>query len=443
VQAQGFTFWQLMMDRRLRPLLRTRWTGQFTDGIFQSALASFVLFSPERQASALSAAVAFAVVLLPYSIVGPMVGTLLDRFSRQRAVLFSNLTRSLTLTYIAFLIFQGRTGIELTIFVLVAFGVNRLILAGLSAGLPLVAPKSSLIAANALAVTAGSVWVVLGGGMGLLIRRISDAVTTADHADGYLILAASGGYLLAALFASMMKKSEIGPLPHQLRKASLLEGFIEVREGFKFLAIHQDAARGIFATAIHRGGITALTLTAMLLERNTFNDPADSEAGLAGLSIALSFAAIGFTIGALIAPLGVRWTGRHRWMRLSMFAATFGTLILVIDRNQILLCAAAFTTGLFGQSVKVTNDALVQSKISDEFRGRVFAVYDVVVNGSIVSFSIISALLLPQSGDSWLVPSLVALTYLLVAAIVLRPKKFFLKGGDDSLNRLGDVSASD
>ena len=427
MQVKGATFWQLIVDRRLRPLLRARWTGQFTDGIFQSALASFILFSPERQASALSAALAFAVVLLPYSIVGPMVGTLLDRFSRQRAVLFSNLTRSATLICIALLIFQGRTGVELTALVLVAFGVNRLILAGLSAGLPLVAPSGSLIAANALAVTGGSVWVVLGGGLGLLIRRLTDAVTTADHADAYLIIAASCGYLMAALFASMMKKSEIGPAPHQIRKASLSEGFIEVSEGFKFLAIHQDAARGIVATAIHRGGITALTLTAMLLERNTFNDPADSDAGLAGLSVALSFAAVGFTIGALFAPIGVRWTGRHRWMRLSMFGATFGTLILVIDRNQILLCAAAFTTGLFGQGVKVTNDALVQSKISDEFRGRVFAVYDVVVNGSIVSFAIISALLLPQSGDSWLVPLLIAMTYLAVAAILLRPKKFFLR----------------
>jgi MFS family permease len=427
VLDKGFTFWELIRDRRLRPLLRTRWTGQFTDGIFQSALASFVLFSPERQASALNAAVAFAVVLLPYSIVGPMVGTLLDRFSRQRAVLFPNLTRAITLLFIALLIFQGRTGVELTIFVLVAFGVNRLILAGLSAGLPLVAPKSSLIAANALAVTGGSVWVVLGGGLGLLIRRFTDAITSADHADGFLILAAASGYLLAALFASMMKRSEIGPEPHQVKKASLSEGFIEVREGFKFLKDHQDAARGIAATAIHRGGITALTLTAMLLERNTFNDPSDSDAGLAGLSIALSCAAIGFTIGALIAPIGVRWTGRHRWIRLSMFAAALGTLILVIDRNQILLCAAAFTTGLFGQSVKVTNDALVQSKISDEFRGRVFAVYDVVVNGSIVSFAIISALLLPTSGDSWLVPTLVALTYLLMACVVLRPQKFFLK----------------
>ena len=63
------------------------------DGIFQSALASFVLFSPERQANALGAALAFSVVLLPYSFVGPFVGTILDRLSRQRAILIANALR--------------------------------------------------------------------------------------------------------------------------------------------------------------------------------------------------------------------------------------------------------------------------------------------------------------------------------------------------------------
>ena len=54
------TLWQLLRDRKLFRLLRIRWSGQITDGIFQSALASFILFSPERQASAVNAAVAFA-----------------------------------------------------------------------------------------------------------------------------------------------------------------------------------------------------------------------------------------------------------------------------------------------------------------------------------------------------------------------------------------------
>ena len=421
------SFKEILFDRKLIRLLRIRWTGQLTDGIFQSALASFVLFSPERQADAMSAALAFALVLVPYSIVGPFVGTILDRFSRQRALFFANMTRAITLAIIALLIFQGRTGIEMTVFVLIAFGVNRLILAGLSAGLPLVISRHHLISANALAVTGGSVWVVLGGGLGLGLRKIVDATASADHSDAALIVAASGGYLIAALLTSLLAKSEIGPRPHEIVKGSLTQGLREMREGFAFLRNHTDAARGIVAVAIHRGGLTALTLTALLLERNTFNDPADSDAGLAGLSFTLSIAAVGFVIGALIAPRGVAKVGRHRWMRLSMAAASASALLLVIDRNPVLLAATAFFTALCGQSLKVTNDALVQSKIDDFFRGRVFAVYDVVVNGAIVLSSLFAALILPLSGDSWLLPLVVSLAWALAATILLRPNKFFLR----------------
>ena len=417
--------WQLLTDRKFSRLLRVRWTGQMTDGIFQSALASFVLFSPERQADALSAALAFAVVLLPYSIIGPFVGTILDRISRQRAIAYSNLIRAITLCLVALLIFQGLTGVELTIFILIAFGVNRLILAGLSAGIPLMIEGKSLISANALAVTGGSVWVVLGGGIGLGLRRLINGVATADHADGYIILAGAAGYLLAAFFASTLKKREIGPLDHEIKSASFTQGLVEMREGVNFLRQHLDAARGIAAVAVHRGGITALTLIALLLERNTFHDPADSEAGLAGLSFTLTLAAGGFVLGAVIAPYGVRKIGRHRWMRFSLLASTCGPLFILFVRTPVTLALAAIVTALFGQSLKVTNDALVQSKIDDIYRGRVFSVYDVVVNGAIVSGAVIAALLLPNTGDNFLVPLLVAAIYLAAGLRLLRSRVFF------------------
>jgi len=417
--------WQILTDRKFARLLRVRWTGQLTDGIFQSALASFVLFSPERQANALSAALAFAVVLLPYSIIGPFVGTILDRISRQRAIAFSNLTRAITLLVISLLIFQGRTGVELTVFVLVAFGVNRLILAGLSAGIPLMIESKSLISANTLAVTGGSVFVVIGGGIGLGIRKLIDGLVTADHADGYIILVAAIFYLLAAFFASLLKKQEIGPLDHEIKNASFAQGIIEMREGINFLRQHIDAARGIAAVALHRGGITALTLIALLLERNTFNDPADTEAGLAGLSFTLSIAAVGFVAGAVAAPYGVRKVGRHRWMRFSLMASTLGPLCILFVRTPFTLVCAAFLTALFGQSLKVTNDALVQSKIDDIYRGRVFSVYDVVVNGAIVSGAVIAALLLPNSGDTYVVPALVSAVYLIAGVRLLRGGVFF------------------
>ena len=419
------SFLGLLRHPRLSRLLAVRWTGQATDGVFQSALASFVLFSPERQANALSAAIGFAVVLLPYSIVGPFVGTILDRVSRQRALFFANLARSINLLLVALFVFSGTTGVLLTVVVLVAFGINRLILAALSAGLPLLIDSKSLITANAIAVTGGSVLVVIGGGIGVGVRALVDGAAIADHADSLLVLLASGGYLAAALLCGRIKKYEIGPQAHEKAEASLKQGFVDMYEGFTYLRKHIDAGRGIVATAVHRGGLTALTLTALLLERNTFNDPTQPEDGLQGFGIALSIAGVGVFLGAFLAPYGVARFGRHRWIKFAMLASAFSPLILAASQTEIALVVTAFFTAFFGQNIKVTNDALVQSKIDDYHRGRVFAVYDVVVNGAIVSGGLIAALLLPTSGVTPLVPLFVSGAYFVIAFVTLRPSKFY------------------
>jgi MFS family permease len=421
---QTLSFLGLLKHPRLSRLFVARWTGQTTDGIFQSALASFVLFSPERQADALSAALAFAVVLLPYSLIGPFVGTVLDRISRQRALFYANILRAVDLFVIAILVSNGRTGVELTIFVLAAFGINRLILAGLSAGLPLMVNQENLISANAMAVTGGSILVVLGGGIGFGVRKISESLNNANHSDALIILFAVAGYLLAALMLSRLSKKEIGPLDHETAAASFTQGVTEMREGLTFLGRHKDAARGIVATAIQRGGITSLLLIALLLERNTFHPADKPEDGLSGLALALSIAGIGIMIGALVAPYGVSRFGRHSWIRLMMLGSAFPPLLLVLTITPISLYLAGFLTSLCGQSLKVTNDALVQSKIDDYYRGRVFAVYDVVVNGAIVSGALLAALVLPTSGKSMLVPSIVSALYFAAYSIFLRPSKF-------------------
>ena len=418
------SFLGLLKHPRFSRLLAVRWTGQAVDGIFQSALASFVLFSPERQANALSAAIGFAVVLLPYSIVGPFVGTVLDRVSRQRALFFANLARSANLLLVALFIFSGTTGLELTAVVLIAFGINRLILAALSAGLPLLIDSDSLVTANAMAVTGGSVLVVIGGGIGVGVRAIIDSLALANHADALLILIASGGYFMAALLSSRLKKYEIGPLKHEIKAASFTQGLTEMREGFHFLRIHTDAARGILATAVHRGGLTALTLTALLLERNSFNDPNLPEQGLKNFGFALSFAGIGVFLGAFLAPYGVSKCGRHRWMRLAILTSAACPLVLASKQTQVTLILTAFLVSFFGQNLKVTNDALVQSKIDDYYRGRVFAVYDVLVNSAIVSGGLIAAILLPKSGLGATVPLCVCAAYLVVGVRLLRASVF-------------------
>jgi MFS family permease len=403
----------------LAKLLAVRWLGQISDGIFQSALASFVLFSPERQADPVAAALAFALVLLPYSAVGPYVGTLLDSFSRQRIIQFSNYVRSTNLLVISLLIYQSQTGLPLIFFVLISFGINRLILAGLSAGLPLVIQREHLVEANALAVTGGTIGVVIGGGIGIGLTKILGNV---DHSDSVVILFASLCYLTSGLLVRRLRRHEIGPIDSE--SPTERTGFRELSEGFRILRQHGDSLRGIIAVAMQRGGLTALTMQVLLLERNTYHDPSNPDAGLSGFAQMLTIAGIGIAIGAFISPIAVNRFGRHIWIRTMMVIGTPTLFIYTLFPNVVMLALTAFTLALCGQSVKVTNDALVQTKIHDEYRGRVFAFYDVAVNASIVSGAIVAAFVLPLSGDSVKLPLIIATTYGFASFYILRNTKF-------------------
>ena len=72
-------------------LLKLRAASQFGDGLFQAGLAGGLLFNPERAADPWAVAGAFAVLFLPYSVLGPFAGALLDRWDRRLVLIVANL----------------------------------------------------------------------------------------------------------------------------------------------------------------------------------------------------------------------------------------------------------------------------------------------------------------------------------------------------------------
>ena len=84
-----------------RRLFGVRLACQFGDGVFQASLAGTVLFDPERQAHAADVAAGFTVLLLPYSLIGPFAGVLIDRWWRQRVLVMANLARGIAVLGVA------------------------------------------------------------------------------------------------------------------------------------------------------------------------------------------------------------------------------------------------------------------------------------------------------------------------------------------------------
>src|SRR5262245_18184207 len=177
-----------------RRLFAVRVTSQFGDGVFQVALAAYVLFSPEREPDPTKIAALFAVTLLPYSILGPFTGVLLDRWSRRQILFAANLTRSALVLILAAIVATDNSGPAFYGMVLLVLGVNRFLLSGLSAGLPHVVDPDELVMANAVTPTTGTALFIAGGGVGALIKLISGS-------DIIVLFTTAVVYAAAALLA--------------------------------------------------------------------------------------------------------------------------------------------------------------------------------------------------------------------------------------------------
>jgi MFS family permease len=116
-------------------LLQLRIASQFADGLFQAGLAGGLLFNPERAADPVAIAGAFAVLFLPYSVLGPFTGALLDRWDRRAVLVVANAARLVLVIGVAALLAAGAADLPVLCAALTVNGVGpKLALAVLSGG---------------------------------------------------------------------------------------------------------------------------------------------------------------------------------------------------------------------------------------------------------------------------------------------------------------------
>lgn len=404
-------------SRDFRKLFAVRLTSQFSDGVLQVALASYVFFSPERQTSAPAAAIAFATLLLPYSIVGPFAGVLLDRWSRRQILFYANLVRVGLTIGIALLVASDITGPAFFVSALACLSVNRFLLAGLSAALPHTVPANELVVANAASPTCGTLAFLVGLGAGYGVRTLVESGTSGSD-DVVVLLTASLGYAIASLLALRMQRNLLGPDFDPRRPATraavrhVAEGFID---GARHVRDRPQAAAALAAIGLQRIGYAVTTIAAILIYRNYFYDPSDVNAGLAGLATAIAAAGVGFALAALVTPIGTARFGKRRWITGMLLAAAAVQIFPTGLYTKQAILASALLLGLAGQSIKICVDTIVQEQIDDAYRGRVFSFYDVLFNVAFVAAAALAAVTLPPTGRSYFTLTAIAVTYVVAA----------------------------
>ena len=412
--AGGTTIRHLLLRPDFRRLLLTRLASQFGDGVFQAALAGTVLFNPQRAADPVDVAAAFAVLLLPYSLVGPFAGVWLDRWSRRQVLLRANVLRAALVACVAVLVLGSVEGAAFYAAGLAVFSVNRFVLAALSAALPHVVDEPSLVSANAFSTTSGTVATVAGGGAALGLLQLTDS---GDVAYAGVALAAALPYLGAAAVVAGFARPYLGP-DHMARSARLSTREIArgMVSGVRHAWAEQPAAAVLAAIGVHRLCYGVLTLMTLLLYRNTFPADGPLPGGLLGLGAVVAAGAVGTLLAAVVTPSVVRRIGKPRWVVVLLTAAGLAQLTLGLVLQPATVLVGALLIGVIGQSVKICVDTTLQERIDDDHRGRLFSVHDTLFNVSFVVALLAAAVVLPPSGVSRPVVAAVGVLYLLTAA---------------------------
>ncbi|MFC4373902.1 MFS transporter [Nocardia halotolerans] len=383
-----------------------RLTAQFGDGMFQAALSGAILFNPERETDPLAIAAGFAVLLLPYSVLGPYAGALLDRWDRRGVLLIASVARAVLIGVAAVALFGGVPESVLLVLALAVVGISRFVLAGVSAALPRVLERRWLVPMNSVLATVASACAGVGATTSVAVIAVLGA---GDSASAVAVALSGIGSLVGAVLAYGFRPRVLGPERGSKSSASTVRAIATgLRTGASAVWHAVQVTTAMIGIGAHRIVFGMNTLIMVLVLRQPAGETQMS-GGLVGFGVAIVAAAAGMLVAAILAPVLIPRLGRPRTVLVGLVTAVIVQLTLVTptalasseaatEQAHRLLLIGAFGLGLAGQVIKLTGDASMQIDIDDDRRGQVFALQDTVFNITFVLAIALTALVIPADG---------------------------------------------
>jgi MFS family permease len=392
-----------------RRLLATRISAQLGDGAFQVGLA-------HRETTPAAVAWALSASLLPYTLVGPFAGVLLDRWYRRQVLLVANLVRAVLVVTAALLVWSSSINVTLLVTVLATLSVDRFFLAGLGAGLPHVVDRRLLVVANSVTPTLGTIAHAVGGGLAFWL---SQARGGTDSAGTLAILAAMLAYLVSALMVLRIPVDQLGP-DGGPRHGPVIDQVVDLAVGMVHGARHlwhrPPARWSMVLTGACRIGFGSFAIVSILLCRNTFSG-GDVSRGLALVGTVAALGGVGAGLAAVLMPPLVRRFGLHTTMVSCLLVAAAVYAAWAVGTTRTTLLALAAPLAVCVQAVKIGVDTTLQTAVDETYLGRAFSLYDMTFNAAFVVAAMLSVLTVPASGRAPLLFGGVAVLMVIVGSM--------------------------
>ncbi len=413
---------RLWRARGFRRLTYVRLLSQGGDGMFQVGIAAAFFFDPTTAATPGAIAAGFAVLLAPFTIVGPFVGPLIDRWQRQHILVIGNLVRlGLVIGICLLLVFDGPQW-SLYVVALLTLSVNRFLLAAMTAGLPRVVDREDLLAANAIMPTLGTIAAAIGGAIGGIVTFFAPQAT--DVGLAFAALAMAGvAFGLASWATLLIGRGDLGPVNPLERlelRAQARQLVSELSSAVRYLHGRVTPMHALIVMATQRLLYGMMFVASILISRHVLGDPDRPEEALGRFTIVVAFAAIGFGLAAVVTPMmGSRFT-RHQWIVLCLLVGAAGQSLLAISAQPWALFSAAIVVSFAVQGAKIAVDTIVQRDTHDGMRGRAFTLYDMAFNVAFISSAVIGGIVLPDDGYSRPLMATLVVLYVVTAVVFSR-----------------------
>ena len=367
--------------------------SQFGDGLFQAGMAGALLFNPDRAADPSSIARAFAVLFLPYSLLGPFAGALMDRWDRRLVLVGANVGRLIMIAVIGTILTVRAGEIPLLLGALVANGLARFVASGLSASLPHVVPREQVVTMNAVANAAGAFAAFIGANFMLVPRFLIGAD---DKGAAAVIFMTAVPVSIALLLSWRFDPRVLGP--DDTKRAIHGPAFYAVITGWlhgaRTVAQRPTVAATLSGLAAHRMAIGINSLLILLLVHHVTNPET------AGLGTALLFfgaAGLGAFLANLLTPPAIRRWGRYATVNGALVASAI-VEVAGAGLQLAVMVGCGFLLGVTGQMIKLCADSAMQMDVDDALRGHVFAVQDALFWVAFIVSITVAATLIPDDG---------------------------------------------
>lgn len=312
----------------------------------------------------------FALTLIPYSCISPFLGVFVDRWSRRAIMVWTNVARAALLITLPVWAraFPGDFGLYACLLLLLALG--RLFLTAKGAALPLALHEHHLLQGNAISGGGGMVSALVGGTLGVVALNVAT--------PRELFAAAGALYGLSAITSTRLSWALIQHSEKTRAVGHAVRGVIRgLREGLAAIWVRPRVRLPLIGIFVVRMIGIVVAIGAVIVIRTELTQLTDRSNATA---IALGSAGVGAFVAALTASLVGRRFDKPRLILLGFVISGLGIVAFGGILSLVAVVALTFVAGYGSFLTKVAVDAQVQEALPDDYRGRAFALYDILYN---------------------------------------------------------------